>query len=559
MLKRSFAYKPLSWQRSQYSPSIRQMEIFMVAAEFLFFLCCDRILSRNSSAQKHRRGKWLVRKMLELGPTFIKIGQALSTRSDLIPLEYVEEFSELQDRVPSFSGDKAIAIIEGELGKSIYSLFKDFDPSPLASASLGQVHRVKLYTGEEIVIKVQRQGLGQLFNLDFQVLHRLMALVNILLPWIRKYNLESIYQEFFELLFQEIDYINEGKNAERFRTNFKKYRRVLVPKVYWEYTTQKILALEYLPGIKINDRQGLINKNINTDEIIKLGICCYLKQLLEDGFFQSDPHPGNMAVSEKGEIIFYDFGTMAEVKSINQEHMVKTFFAVLRKDTDGVVEMLIYMGLLEPVSDMTPVKRLVSFLLDKFRDKPIDFNAFGEIKGEMYLMFEQQPFRFPPQMTFILKSLTTLDGIARSLNPQYNLLAASQPFIKNIIFSNKKGNIVKNIFQQTSSLLKTQIEKPSKTEILIKSLEQRIEQGELQVRVRSVENERILKLIHLAIKCLVYACLTGCSLLSGIMLLSTVYSSWAAIAFSVTGLWLMMLLRSLIKMGIKERLYKQKG
>ncbi|MGK7874620.1 MAG: ABC1 kinase family protein [Xenococcaceae cyanobacterium] len=548
--------KPLSWQRSKYSPLARQLEICGVAVKLLFYLLWDKLVGNNSSKQKHRRARWLVRTLLDLGPTFIKIGQSLSTRGDLLPLEYVQELGQLQDRVPEFSENEAIALIESELGNSIYALYRDFVPFPLASASLGQVHKARLHTGEDVVVKVQRPGLEGLFNLDFEVLHRLVRFGNRYLPWLRKYDLEAIYQEFFELLYQEIDYIHEGKNADRFRENFKNYPRIAVPQVYWRYTTKKILTLEYLPGIKIDDRQNLEASGINLDDIIQLGICSYLKQLLQDGFFQSDPHPGNMAVSQDGNLIFYDFGTMAEVKSIAKDQMVKTFFAVLRKDTEEVVDTLTYMGLIEPVGDMTPVKRLVAFLLEKFREKPVDIKAFEQISREIYLMFQQQPFRLPAQMTFVIKSLTTLDGIARALDPQYNLLAASQPFVKSIAVSNGKGNLVGVLARQAKDFIKNKLQQPSATEVLIRRLEARIEQGELQVRVRSLESERTLKRIHLAIKSLTYACLTGFTLLSGSVLLSTAYSGWAIVAFSLSGLWFLILLRSLIALAIQERLDK---
>jgi predicted unusual protein kinase regulating ubiquinone biosynthesis (AarF/ABC1/UbiB family) len=547
----------LVWQNSKYSFFARQWKIFGVASQLLFFSWWDRIVGNYSSRQKHRRARWLVRNLLDLGPTFIKIGQALSTRADLLPLEYVQELSQLQDRVPPFSSDLAIAIVEAELGKPIYTLFRDFERSPLAAASLGQVHKARLHTGEEVVVKVQRPGLEQIFNLDFEILHRLVRLANRFLPQVRKYKLEAVYQEFFELLYLEIDYIHEGKNAERFRQNFNNYQRVIVPKVYWEYTTRKILTLEYLPGIKIDDRQSLEASKINTKEIINLGITCYLKQLLEDGFFQSDPHPGNMAVSHRGEIIFYDFGTMAEVKAIAQEHMVRTFFAVLKKDADEVVETLIYMGLIEPVSDMTPVKRMVAFLLEEFRDKPVDVRAFEQMGSEIYLMFEQQPFRLPPQMTFIIKSLTTLDGIARALDPQYNLLAAAQPFIKNIAFSTKKkGNLLATLARQTKDLISQKINQPSRTELLIRRLESRLDSGELQVRVRSVASDRALKRIQQGIKSLIYTCLTGFTLLSGTILLVGTYQGWAIALFGFSGFWFLLLLRSLISLAVKEKLDK---
>ncbi|MDJ0590502.1 MAG: AarF/ABC1/UbiB kinase family protein [Pleurocapsa sp. MO_226.B13] len=546
----------LSQGEYAYSPFFRQFKIFGIAFKLLFSLWWDKIIGNYSSRRRHRRAKWLVRNILALGPTFIKIGQALSTRADLIPIEYIQELSQLQDRVPPFSSELAIAAIEQELGKSISLLFAEFNPTPIAAASLGQVHKARLYTGEDVVVKVQRPGLAKLFNLDFEILHRLVRWLNRFLKDIRKFNLEAIYREFFELLYLEIDYVHEGKNADRFRDNFQSYQRVAVPKVYWQYTTSKILTLEYLPGIKIDDRLALEANRIDTQEVIQLGITCYLKQLLEDGFFQSDPHPGNMAVSQRGEIIFYDFGTMAEVKTLAKDQMVKTFFAVLKKDTDEVVETLIYMGLIEPVADMTPVKRTIAFMLEEFRDKPVDVRAFEQITDEVYSIFEQQPFRLPPQMTFIVKSLTTLDGIARALDPQYNLLAAAQPFLKQIAFSQQQGSMLSILARQTKDFIQYKLKQPNRTQLSIMRLESRLDLGELQVKVRATESERSLKQIQLGIKSLIYTCLSGFSLLSGSVLLVGQLKGVAIALFCFATFWFILLMRSLTSMAMAEKMYK---
>jgi predicted unusual protein kinase regulating ubiquinone biosynthesis (AarF/ABC1/UbiB family) len=555
MLIRLDTLKPLHWQSSQRSPLARQFEVFSSVLQFLGFLLRDRLTGDRSSRGRQRRAKWLVDRLMFLGPTFIKIGQSLSTRADLIPIEYIEQLTQLQDRVPEFNSQEAIAVIERELGQPIAHLFEDFQSSPIASASIGQVHRARLFSGEEVVIKVQRPGLEGLFNLDFEVLHRLTRWLN-LLPAIRKYKLEQIYQEFFEILFQEIDYIHEGKNADRFRENFKNYPQVKVPLVYWQYTTRRILTLEYAPGIKVDDRDSLIAQGINVDGVIQLGICSYLKQLLQDGFFQSDPHPGNMAVSEGGELIFYDFGTMFEVKSVAKDQMIETFFAVLRKDTDTVVKTLIYMGLIEPVKDMRPVRGIVQFILDEFRDKPIDVKAFEQIGDQVYDMFKQQPFRLPPQMTFILKSVTTLDGIARSLDPSYNLLAASQPFVKSLTLSGDKKNTLFTLANQAMAFLQQQWKKGNKNERLIQQLEEKIQQGNLSFQVRAIESERVLKRIYLGIKVLINACLLGFSILTAIALLSTAYSQWAIIPCGLAGLFGLFFLRSSIALLIRERVDK---
>lgn len=541
------------WQRVQYSSLSRQLDIFRSAFQFALYLGWDKLRGRNTPKQRCRRARWLVQKLLDLGPTFIKIGQALSTRPDLIPLEYVQALGQLQDNVPEFSSARAIAAIEAEFGRALSDLYDEFDSTPLACASLGQVHRAKLLTGEEVVVKVQRPGLEALFNLDFEVLHRLVRLLNRYFPGMRKYALEEIYREFFAILYQEIDYIREGKNADRFRHNFQDHPRICIPTVYWQYTTQRVLTLEYLPGIKVDNRLGLEARGINIREIIQLGICSYLKQLLEDGFFQSDPHPGNMAVSQEGCLIFYDFGTMTEVKAIAKDQMVETFFAVLRKDTDKVVNTLTYMGLIEPMSDPTPVKRLVAFILERFRERPVDVKEFDRIRDELYVMFEQQPFRLPPQMTFIIKALTTLDGVARSLDPQYNLLAASQPFIKSLASAKSSGNFLGTLARQARDYITDKLHQPSKVELYLKDLEERIERGELQVRIRSLESDRLLKRIHLALKCLIYAGWSGVLLLAGVWLVP-LHLSWAIAVFCGSGFWLILFLNAFLKLLWRERM-----
>ncbi|HBK99532.1 MAG TPA: hypothetical protein DD001_20530 [Microcoleaceae bacterium UBA10368] len=550
------APKLLRWQRSQYSPLARQIDVFAAAGKFLFYLWWDGLLQNKSAHTRRIRAHWLVNTLLDLGPTFIKIGQSLSTRADLLPLEYVKELGQLQDRVPEFSSEEAIALVESELGKDIYALYRDFDSFPIAAASLGQVHRARLHTGEDVVVKVQRPGLSKLFDLDVKAVYQVIRFCDRYFPWTRKYNLEAIYHEFFKILYQEIDYVQEGKNADRFGDNFQGYPRIIVPKVYWQYTTKKVITVEYAPGIKVDDRISLEAIGVDIQKLNQLGICCYLKQLLIDGFFQADPHPGNLAVTEDGSLIFYDFGMMAEVKSLAKDEMVKTFFAVLRKDTDGVLDTLIAIGLVDRMPDMMPVRRLITFLLDKFIDKPIDFQAFNEIKNELYIMFEQQPFRLPAQMMFIVKSLTTLDGIARTLDPHYNFLASAQPFVKSIAVSKGRGSALGELARQARNFITYKLQQPSKAEVFFKRLEQRIEDGELQIRVRNIESERALKRINLALKTLIFACLTGLMLLSGAVLLVGGYKMGAIGVFALSGFGGLFVLRSLLDLLLKEQLDK---
>jgi predicted unusual protein kinase regulating ubiquinone biosynthesis (AarF/ABC1/UbiB family) len=538
--------KPLRWQQTRKSPWKRQLDIFRAVLMLVLLWLWDKLWRKNSPRQRQRRARRLARTLIELGPTFIKLGQALSTRSDLLSVEYIQALSALQDQVPPFESESAIAIIESEFHKPLYSLYREFDLVPLASASLGQVHKAILHTGEEVVVKVQRPGLKQQFDLDFGILHRLIELGNRFFSGLRKYKLEGIYQEFTKLLYSEIDYLNEGKNAEQFRTNFLEDPQIIAPLVYWNYTTPKVLTLEYLPGIKVDDRESIEACGLDPRVIIQLGITAFLKQLLLDGFFQTDPHPGNMAVSQEGHLIFYDFGTMMAVKPVAKDQMINTFFAVLRKDTEEVVTTLAYMGLLEPVADMTPVKRLVGFLLERFTERPVDIRELEEIRAEIRIMFEQQPFRLPPQMTFILKAISTLDGIARALDPQYNLMAASQPFVKKLTVSDSdKRGTAKVLLRQGVELIRTRLTQPRRRGTRLRQLETRFEQERRDLSTRLTHNEEMLQRLQTAWLALIYAGLSGFTFVAGVVLIVGEMVVGAIAIFLVSAIWFVILLHSL--------------
>jgi predicted unusual protein kinase regulating ubiquinone biosynthesis (AarF/ABC1/UbiB family) len=550
------ASKPRRWQQRNYTPLARQVDVTVSAAKLGLYLWSDKLGFQNSPEQRQKRAEWLVNTLINLGPTFIKIGQALSTRADLLPLEYVRALVKLQDQVPQFPVDQAIAIIEAELGLPLEQVYKEFDREPLAAASLGQVHRARLHTGEEVVIKVQRPGLDRLVALDFKILGNLVRFAKRRMQGAKHFDLEAIHQEFSDTLYREIDYVQEAMNAERFRQNFADHEYILVPRVYPEFTTRRILTMEYMPGIKVNDRHSLEAIGINPKDINHIGICAYLKQLLQDGFFQADPHPGNMAVRSDGKLIFYDFGMMSEVMPINQGQMVETFFAVLRKDTDQVVKTIVDMGLVEPMADMTPVRRIIKLLLEKFAEKPVEAQAFRSVRNELYAVFEQQPFRLPARMTFIIKALTTLDGVARDLDPNYNLLVAAKPFVKSLATNTiqNKGSGMGQLVKQAKGYLSHQINKPSPAEAAIVGLEQKLVDGELELKVKAFDTDRNLRLVQMGIKSLTYACITGFTALCGTILLVGGYKGGAVFAFVIATVMMFQLGKSLVKLMLRERI-----
>jgi predicted unusual protein kinase regulating ubiquinone biosynthesis (AarF/ABC1/UbiB family) len=537
------------WQRANYSCRARQLDIYTAAIGWSLSLLKDWLLPTTNERYHRRRAQKLVATTISLGPTFIKIGQSLSTRVDFFSPIYTAALSQLQDRVPAFNADEAIAIIETELDSKIDGLFDRFDPIPLAAASLGQVHKAKLRTGTDVVIKVQRPGLQRLFELDFQVIEKLLWWVDRLLPKKRSAELRAIHQEFFTLLFQEIDYTKEGQNADRFRYNFQDDNSVVAPEIHWKYTTNKVLTMSYLPGIKIDDRATLEACGFNPKQINQLGICCYLKQLLVDGFFQADPHPGNMAIMADGRLVVYDFGMMAELKCISTDRMIETFWAVMKKDEMAVTDNLIALGLVEPVADLRPIRRVIEFMLERFTDRPVNIQEFDRIKSEVTTLFVQQPFQLSPEMSFILKALSTLDGIARTLDPEYNLVVASQPFIRSIAVADR-GNIITTFSKQAVSYLKHKLTQPNASKLRIRNLEERLEQTELEMSRRSQITVSLIDRVYWNIS---YLCLTSMSAIAAILLVPT-YPTWSLLLFGFSGLGALIWLRSLLNLVVCARL-----
>ncbi len=522
------ASAPLAWQRAQKLGARRwQITTAMVGLVSQWFW--DWAWQLKSSRVRQKRAQHLVKTLLNLGPTFIKIGQFLSTRIDLLPSEYIDALRELQDRVPPFNPRQALTIVSQELGHPLPDLYAEFEAEPLAAASLGQVHRAKLFSGEAVVVKIQRPNLHRLLDLDYRVIGAWVKVAHRHLPPLRRYNLPAIYEEFFSILFQEIDYIREGQNAERFRTNFAEEDKIRVPKIYWKFTTSRVLTMEYLPGIRVDNRQALQSHGLAPQAINQLGICCYLKQLLIDGFFHADPHPGNLAVTPRGDLIFYDYGMMTEVAALNQEQMVATFFAVLKKDTDTVILTLTNLGLIEPVSDMSAIERVMDVILQEFTEKPLDVNFFSEMRHDVYLLFQQQPFRLPAKLTYILKSLTTLDGIARTLDPNYNLVASAQPFVKQLALTGEKRKGLGILARQAREFIQYKLNQPSRAEVLLREFQAKLERGEIKVRVNSPESEALLRRVYRMLQCLVLICGAGFTLLAGVLLLLGQY--WGGAIF----------------------------
>ncbi|MEJ7711435.1 MAG: AarF/UbiB family protein [Pyrinomonadaceae bacterium] len=269
--------------------------------------------SDQKETRLQRQALWLKTRLIDLGPTFIKIGQSLGTRGDLLPLPYVKELSTLQDQVPPFPTSEAYARIELELGRSLQDAYAEIDAAPMAAASLGQVYRARLHTGEEVAVKVQRPQLREMIEFDLTVLKRITRLLNRFPQTNANADWEGMLGEFKETIFEEMDYASEGRNADRFRANFRDWGAIHVPSIYWTHSTTRVLTMEFIRGTKVVEIETLRARRISPVKVNRLLVKAYLKQLLEDGFFHADPHPGNLLVMDDGRVAFFDFGMVGRI------------------------------------------------------------------------------------------------------------------------------------------------------------------------------------------------------------------------------------------------------
>lgn len=557
------SYSAYRWARDNYTQTERLVDIWRFVLTLLFYSWLDqknwsyggRPTESQRAQRRRQRAIWIRETLLNLGPTFIKVGQFFSTRADLFPSEYVEELSKLQDRVPAFGYEQVVSIIESEQGKPVSAIFEYIEATPLAAASLGQVHRARLKNGDEVVVKVQRPGLVRLFTIDLQILRGIAEFFQYRTKWGKGgRDWIGIYEECRRTLWEEVDYLNEGRNADTFRRNFRDLPKIAVPRVYWRYTSGRMLTLEYLPGIKVSDYEALAVAGLDRKAIAQLGAHAYLRQLLKDGFFHADPHPGNIAVKTDGTLIFYDFGMMGRIKPDIKERLLVTLSGIASKDADKVVQSLVDLGALVPTADMTPVRRSVQYMLDNFMEKPFDGErvSVNAITEDLYQMAYDQPFRFPATFTFVMRALTTLEGLGKGLDPDFNFLGVATPFLDELMKEapNNGQNFVNQISQQALSLTATSLNLPKRIESTLTKLEN----GDLRLRVRAPDSERLLRKITILGTGVIYAILSGCLLITATQLGIAGYTGWAGATMILTAIAAIALLRVILRLNDSERL-----
>jgi predicted unusual protein kinase regulating ubiquinone biosynthesis (AarF/ABC1/UbiB family) len=388
--------------------------------------------AKDEAEEKHLQwqAEWLHRRLLRLGPTFIKIGQAISTRADLLPLAYIRELSKLQDSVPAFSHDEAIRIIERELGKPIAELYFEIEAQPIAAASLGQVYRAHLHSGETVAVKVQRPNLERVINFDIAVLRRIARFMQRFPRHIRGVDWEGTLDQFAAVIFEEMDYVQEGRNAETFREHFRKWQEVYVPQIHWTHVSPRVLTMEFIEGYKVLDLQMLSDRGISPPNVVKLIARTYLKQLLEDGFFHADPHPGNLRVMADGRLAFFDFGMVGRITPQLQSMIIDAFFHIVERDVKGLTQDLINLNFLTPTIDANLIRPVVEKLFSDYLNLKLGEVRFKELTYELADVIYEYPFRIPPNFTYVMRAIMTLEGIGIVMDPNFSFFEVARPYAK---------------------------------------------------------------------------------------------------------------------------------
>ncbi len=369
----------------------------------------------------------------ELGPTFIKLGQILSTRPDLVPPVYVAELVRLQDRVAPFPFAEVRRLIREELGAPLERLFATFDEVPLAAASLSQVHAATLPTGEEVVLKVQRPGIEEVIALDLDILRRLARFLERELPQAELYDPCGIVEEFAHTLNGELDFIREGRNAERFRRNFADFPYLYIPRVYWERSTRRVLTLERVRGIKIDDIAGLEMAGLDRHRIAVHATEVVMQEVFEDGFFHADPHPGNFFVMPGEVIAAMDFGMVGRLSRKLREELVRLLAVATRLDTEGLVEQLLRMSLVEHGVDRPGLRQDLEHLLQRYAGRPLKEIRAREIMEEAMPIAFRRRLRLPNEFWLLGKMLGMMEGVGLQLDPDFDPFAVARTYARRFL------------------------------------------------------------------------------------------------------------------------------
>ncbi len=420
-----------------------------------------RVVTRSSPSREVQRlsqPQRLRMVMEELGPTFIKFGQLLSTRPDVVPKPYVDEFRKLQDEVPALPAEEIQRQIQRQLGQPIETICAEFSPEALAAASIAQVHLAKLHSGEAVVFKVRRPGITRTVETDIDILMGLAHLVEQHMPAVALYDPVGLVKEFRRTIRREMDFLREGHTIERFAVNFAGDPTVYVPKVYWPHSGETVLVLEYIPGIKISEFKELTARGYDLKELARRGAIAFLKQVLDHGIFHGDPHPGNIFVLPNHVLCMLDYGMVGRLSPELKQQLIDLLEALLRRDVEQIIAQLLYSGELTDDADLKSLRRDLHEFIEDYYDILLQDLRVGRLLTDFIEILTHHSIRFPADFVLLAKALVAMEGLGRQLDPEFNMIDHMRPYIEKLVRERfSPGNIARqvgNVAQSYASLAK---------------------------------------------------------------------------------------------------------
>ena len=395
---------------------------------YLLGVAADRFSGALANPERARaRARECAELLAALGPAFIKAGQALSTRPDIIPPLLLDELAQLQDQLPGFDSRLAMACIEEDLGQPIEAVYTQLDREPISAASLGQVHRGVLRSGERVAVKVQRPGLREQITLDLYIVRNIAAWLNRNVRLIRS-DLVALIDELGRRVFEEMDYLNEAANADKFRKLHAHNPRIAVPAIHWQATSRRVLTMEWIDGTKLTNLAAVRALGIDPDDMVQVGVNCSLQQLLEHGFFHADPHPGNLLALADGRLAYLDFGMMSEVSREARTGLIQAVVHLVNRDFASLSKDFVALGFLGEEVDLSPIVPAFEAVFGQALEMGVSRMDFKAVTDDLSGVMYRFPFRVPPYYALIIRSLVTLEGIALSVDPNFKILGAAYPY-----------------------------------------------------------------------------------------------------------------------------------
>ena len=421
----------INWRKNFHLNRSRQIASALLVHGWDFITSGDHDSSKPSRVDS--RPVHLRLALEELGTTFIKLGQILSTRADLLPPEYLAELTKLQDSAPPVPFEAIQQVLVSELGQEIETVFAEFDPKPLAAASIGQAHAAVLPDGTEVVVKIRRPGVVEQVNEDLEILKELAATASRHLEFADRYDLAGLVEEFSQTLRSELDYIREGHSAERFAANFANDPGIHVPRVFWEVTTARVLTLERIRGIKINDLEGLDKQGTDRRWLANYASSVVLKMVCDDGFFHADPHPGNFFIEPNGVIGLIDFGMVGVLDKRTQEQLADLLIAINHVDADRLVDVFLDLGVTRKRIDRVLVRRDIERLLSAYWGLPLGELKVAALLNDVYTVMRRHQLHLPSNLALLLKTVIMIEGVGVNLDPDFRLTQSLTPYTERLV------------------------------------------------------------------------------------------------------------------------------